>query len=57
MPVHSFETLLEDLSTLNLNQVSLQVKSDNTIPITTKPTALQSKAFELLGVDPGKMYP
>ena len=42
LPGHSFQTLLADLGTLTLNQVTL-------------PDApLQAKAFDLLGVDPGK---
>jgi hypothetical protein len=46
-PVHSFQTLLRDLSTLSRNQVRF-----GTVTLTqfTKPTPLQVEAFRLLGV-------
>ena len=49
LPVHSFRTLLDDLATLVLNTVQLPT-DEGSITMATQPTALQSKAFELLEV-------
>jgi hypothetical protein len=46
-PVHSFETLMHDLATLNKNQVRVAEASFDQM---TPPTPLQARAFELLGV-------
>ena len=54
LPVHSFQTLLADLGTLTLNQVTLPDAPQHPFPMVAKPTPLQAKAFDLLGVDPGK---
>ena len=51
MPVHSFHTLLEDLRTVALNNVSM---GDVSFDIVTTPTALQQKAFDLLKVSASK---
>ena len=51
-PVHSFATLLDDLSTLTLNTVKVAGrKRDVTFEASAKPTAVQKRALELLGVD------
>jgi len=47
LPVHSFQTLLADLRTIARNTVLL---GDTTLPITTSPTMLQQRAFDLLAV-------
>ena len=52
---HSLHTLLADLSTVALNDVS--VGGSGIFPVVTTPTPGQRKAFELLGVDPAKMFP
>ena len=49
LPVHSFQTLLEDLATLTRNTVSLKTSEASFTDFTT-PTPLQKKAFDLLGV-------
>ena len=49
LPVHSFQTLLDDLATLVLNTVQLPTDKGS-MTMATQPTALQSKAFELLEV-------
>ena len=54
LPVHSFQTLLADLGTLMLNEVTLPDAPQHPFPMVAKPTPLQAKAFDLLGVDPGK---
>src|SRR5216683_2000028 len=53
LPVHSLHTLLQDLATLTYNITSTPVNPQAKIVITTRPTPLQSKAFALLGIDPG----
>ena len=50
-PVHSFRTLLEDLSTVAKNRVRSSAAPDSPFDITTTPTALQNRAFDLLGVN------
>ena len=52
--VHSFSTLMDDLATLSLNEVTLPGNSDHRFPVMTESTALQERTFELLGIDPGK---
>ena len=52
--VHSFSTLMEDLGTLSLNEVTLPGSPEHRFPMITESTSLQSKVFELLGVKPGK---
>jgi len=52
LPLHSFPSLLEDLATLCLNTISLPSNPDYSFEQPTKPTPLQAKAFELLGVSP-----
>ena len=50
LPVHSLRTLLADLGTLT--QVTLPAAPEHPFPMFAKPTPLQTKVFELLGVDP-----
>ena len=52
---HSLHTLLADLSTVALNDVS--VGGSGSFKAVTTPTPGQRKAFELLGVDPAGMFP
>ena len=53
--VHSFHTLLADLSTVVLNDVS--IGESESFKLVTTPTTGQQKAFDLLGVNPRKMFP
>ena len=48
-PVHSFRTLLEDLGTLAKNRVRVRGSSKE-FYVLTQPTALQTRALDLLGV-------
>ena len=48
-PVHSFRTLLEDLGTLAKNRVHVRGSSEE-FYVLTQPTALQTRALDLLGV-------
>ena len=57
LPAHSLTTLLEDLATLALNTVHLPDNPENRFTVATQPTPLQRRAFELLDVDPVKMFP
>jgi transposase len=50
LPVHSFQSLIADLGTLCLNTVVTALNPDYQITIATRPTSLQAKAFELLGI-------
>ncbi len=57
LPVHSLPTLLDDLATLALNTVHLPDNRENRFAVATQPTPLQRRTFELLDVDPVKMFP
>ena len=50
-PVHSFQTLLRDLATIAKNLVRPRIMDAPSFDKITTPTTLQSKAFELLGVN------
>ena len=52
LPLHSFRTLLQDLATLAYNVTHTQLNPEAKIILTTRPTPLQAKAFELLGLNP-----
>ena len=47
LPLHSFQTLLKDLATLNRQVIRFRGKSFVKF---SKPTKLQEKAFRLLGI-------
>ena len=47
MPVHSFQTLLQDLRTVALNTVQM---GEETCQMVTAPTPVQQRAFDLLKV-------
>ena len=51
VPVHSLNTLLADLATLALNEVTMPSSPDHPVPLLAQPTPLQCRAFELLDVD------
>jgi hypothetical protein len=52
LPLHSFRTLLQDLSTLTYNVARTGANPNATIVITSRPTPIQSKAFQLLALTP-----
>ncbi|WP_415840511.1 IS1634 family transposase, partial [Roseateles saccharophilus] len=52
LPLHSFRTLLQDLGTLAYNVTHTTLNPEAQIVLTTRPTPLQAKAFELLGLNP-----
>ena len=49
-PVHSFTTLLEDLATIVKNRIQPREPGSAAFDLTTTPTALQQRAFDLLGL-------
>ena len=51
LPVHSFQTLIADLATITRNTVATALAPDMPFTITTRPTPIQSKAFDLLAVN------
>jgi hypothetical protein len=56
MPVHSFATLMEDLATVTANRIQPRDTDLDSFVMITKPTPLQQRAFELLGVSPTLGY-
>jgi hypothetical protein len=52
LPLHSFRTLLKDLGTLSLNITHTALNPEAKFVLTTRPTPLQAKAFQLLGLNP-----
>jgi len=50
LPVHSFRSLLADLATLARNTITTAITPDYPITVVTRPTPIQQKAFDLLGV-------
>jgi hypothetical protein len=54
-PVHSFQTLLADLATLTKNYIRAKIENSPTFIQYTKPTRLQERAFQILGVVPHKV--
>ncbi|MDE0114110.1 MAG: hypothetical protein OXN84_17715, partial [Albidovulum sp.] len=54
LPAHSMDTLLADLATLTLNEVSLPGQPDSSFRMTARPTKVQKEAFRLLGIDAEK---
>ncbi len=55
--VHSFRTLMEDLGTLSLVEVTPPGSPEHRLHICAESTALQQRAFELLDVEPGRIVP
>jgi hypothetical protein len=52
LPLHSFRTLLKDLGTLTYNIARTALNPSAEIVITSRPTPIQAKAFELLKLTP-----
>ena len=55
LPVHSFRTLLDDLSGMALNR--LRLPGESLLTVVTTPTRVQKRALELLGVKPDQNVP
>ena len=56
-PVHSFQTLVADLSTVVLNRVRLAGQDHSLLSVITTPTPVQKRAFCLLDVKPDQNVP
>jgi transposase len=50
LPVHSFQTMLADLATICINHIEPTLKNLRPFDVLTRPTMIQQRAFELLGV-------
>jgi transposase len=50
IPVHSFRSLLADLATLALNTITTAIAPKQPLTVLTRPTPIQQKAFDLLGI-------
>ena len=57
LPAHSFRTLLDDLSSMALNQLRLPGRGESLLSVVTAPSPVQKRAFELLGVRPDRDVP
>ena len=55
LPLHSLPTLLDDLATLTLNEVTLPGSPNAVFPLVAQPTPLQQRAFQLLNVQPERL--
>ena len=54
-PVHSFQTLLRDLATCTLNQITTTLNAAYSFTLVATPTPIQAQAFSLLAVDPTRL--
>ncbi len=50
LPVHSFHTLLVDLATMTRNTITTAINPLYPLTVVTRPTPVQQKAFNLLGL-------
>jgi hypothetical protein len=50
LPVHSFRTLLADLGTMTRNTIITAINPRYPLTVLTRPTPVQQKAFDLLGL-------
>ncbi|HEY6255682.1 MAG TPA: IS1634 family transposase [Xanthobacteraceae bacterium] len=54
LPVHSFQTLLADLATYARIQATTALNEKYLFTLHTRPTPIQQRAFELLGINPDR---
>lgn len=54
LPVHSFQTLLADLGTYCRIQATTALNEKYLFTLHTRPTPIQQRAFELLGINPDR---
>src|ERR1700722_4978901 len=50
LPVHSFHSLLADLATLARDTITTAITPHYPLTVLTRPTPVQQKAFDLLGI-------
>jgi len=53
--VHSFHSLLRDLATCTLNEMTTPLNDAYSFTVVATPTPIQAQAFSLLTVDPTKL--
>ena len=51
-PVHSFQSLLRDLATCTLNEMTTTLNAAYSFTLVATPTSVQAQAFTLLDIDP-----
>jgi hypothetical protein len=51
-PVHSFHSLLRDLATFTLNEMTTTLNDAHSFTVVATPTSIQARAFSFLAVDP-----
>ena len=54
-PVHSFQTLLRDLATCTLNEMTTPLNDAYSFTLVATPNPVQAQAFRLLDIDPTKL--
>src|SRR4029077_12769013 len=54
-PVHSFQSLLRDLATCTLNEMTTTLNDAYRFALVATPTPTQAQAFNLLDVDPTRL--
>jgi hypothetical protein len=54
-PVHSFQSLMRDLATCTLNEMTTTLNDAYSFTLVATPTPIQAQAFRLLAVDPTKL--
>ena len=54
-PVHSFRSLLRDLATCTLNEMTTTLNDAYSFTLVATPTPIQAQAFRLLAVNPTKL--
>jgi transposase len=54
LPVHSFQSLIADLATLAQNIATTALNQKHEFTLQTRPTTIQQKAFDLLGISPDR---
>jgi hypothetical protein len=54
-PVHSFQSLLRDLATCTLNEMTTTLNAAYRFALVATPTPTQALAFKLLDVDPTRL--
>lgn len=56
-PVHSFHSLLHDLATRTLNEMTTPLNGAYSFTLVATPTAIHAQAFSLLDIDPTQLSP
>jgi hypothetical protein len=54
-PVHSFQSLLRDLATCTLNEMTTTLNDAYHFTLVATPTPIQAQAFSLLAIDPTRL--